>query len=187
MKSLKSILLSTLGFFAVATTAISFTSCEQDSCKVLTCVNGGRCDNGLCECPDGFSGAECEIVATDQYVGMYLGNTRCTYDGVLFPIINDTVYINEIAKPYDINLVIRAGNTSLGTFLGKIQDNNTLVFDPIESRDNSGKLISRINSFVKLDGDLMDILLITENYLPDGTMKKQSCSFIGKKHRELEF
>lgn len=45
-------------------------SCEQttsqkkaspDPCKEVTCLNGGICDAGLCNCPDGFSGTDCSI------------------------------------------------------------------------------------------------------------------------------
>jgi len=31
-----------------------------DPCSNVTCQNGGTCNNGVCDCPDGFSGTNCE-------------------------------------------------------------------------------------------------------------------------------
>ena len=30
--------------------------CEQDMCKEIICLNGGICEMGKCQCPDGFKG-----------------------------------------------------------------------------------------------------------------------------------
>lgn len=35
---------------------------EPDPCQNVTCQNGGTCDDGSCQCPEGFSGVNCEIV-----------------------------------------------------------------------------------------------------------------------------
>lgn len=32
---------------------------NESPCEVITCLNGGICINGLCDCPDGYSGPEC--------------------------------------------------------------------------------------------------------------------------------
>ncbi|GAB5538994.1 MAG: hypothetical protein Salg2KO_10970 [Salibacteraceae bacterium] len=39
--------------------SISLVSC--DDCRDVTCLNGGTCVEGICECPIGFSGATCEL------------------------------------------------------------------------------------------------------------------------------
>jgi len=36
------------------------TSCEQDPCEDVTCLNGGSCEDGDCVCPDRYTGEECE-------------------------------------------------------------------------------------------------------------------------------
>lgn len=45
---------------------LSMGSCSSlegdiDLCENITCENGGTCDEGICDCPDGFSGTNCEI------------------------------------------------------------------------------------------------------------------------------
>ena len=40
--------------------------CENSSmenCENKTCLNGGNCIGGHCECPIGFSGEKCEVIA----------------------------------------------------------------------------------------------------------------------------
>lgn len=39
--------------------AIFSTSCK-DECKDVNCLNGGICDEGICDCPVGFVGENCE-------------------------------------------------------------------------------------------------------------------------------
>ena len=36
-------------------------SCTEDPCENVLCLNGGTCDEGICDCPPGFSGDGCEI------------------------------------------------------------------------------------------------------------------------------
>lgn len=53
--------LTILLFFSAFLTV--FTSCEKDDpdpCENVTCLNGGVCVNGSCDCPDGYSGLQCE-------------------------------------------------------------------------------------------------------------------------------
>jgi hypothetical protein len=48
------------------------TSCEkEDSCSTIECQNGGTCDDGTCNCPDGFIGTSCEIDCIDNISGMW--------------------------------------------------------------------------------------------------------------------
>ena len=47
-----------LGLVTICMTLV-FTSC--DDCRNVECENGGVCEEGICDCPDGFSGELCEI------------------------------------------------------------------------------------------------------------------------------
>jgi hypothetical protein len=38
-----------------------FSSCKEDKCETVSCQNGGTCVEGTCNCPTGYSGANCEI------------------------------------------------------------------------------------------------------------------------------
>lgn len=41
--------------------AICVAGCKADFCETVVCENGGSCQGGFCNCPDGFTGARCEI------------------------------------------------------------------------------------------------------------------------------
>lgn len=51
-----------LSFILVPFTFITllFSSCA-DPCADINCLNGGNCESGVCECPEGYSGSLCEV------------------------------------------------------------------------------------------------------------------------------
>ena len=60
----------------IGASALTFTSCT-DECKDVVCENGGICEDGNCDCPNGFSGVSCEV--EDLCVTQ---NVTCLNDGV---------------------------------------------------------------------------------------------------------
>lgn len=182
MKTLRSIVLTTFTFLAVAAT-VTFSSCEQDSCTVLNCMNGGRCDEGVCQCPEGYEGSECESAIADRYIGTYEGTIRCNYNEMLFPIVPDSVKIDLVQRPDIVKLEIKAGNTSLQNFNGRVIEGKNVAFEPLISRDDNGVEVARIDAYVDFDGNLIKVFLQTTN---TRTQEKQSCSFIGKRHIVIE-
>ena len=69
MKNKKLLPLITL----LLTGTIWFTACKKEEpapvnpCDNVTCENGGDCNNGTCDCPEGFTGTNCETaVEVDQ-------------------------------------------------------------------------------------------------------------------------
>ncbi len=58
--------MKTLSFLltALLLVALSFTACDNDktdACADILCLNGGTCDDGECDCPDGYSGTLCAV------------------------------------------------------------------------------------------------------------------------------
>lgn len=53
MKNLKFLLLLTI-FISIS------QSCRKDACETTTCYNNGVCIDGSCDCPDGYSGEQCQ-------------------------------------------------------------------------------------------------------------------------------
>lgn len=59
MKNLTFALLSILLFF----------SCQKDDpCENITCLNGGACANGLCNCEEGYTGSDCSQEKTPSSI-----------------------------------------------------------------------------------------------------------------------
>lgn len=65
------ILLST-GIFS----AVLYSSCNKDACKGVTCINNGTCGGGVCNCPTGVGGTNCERIYRKSYANTYKGIAR---------------------------------------------------------------------------------------------------------------
>ena len=63
---MKNIKVSILGAFAFA--MVLFAGCD-DPCKDVTCLNGGTCLEGTCECPTGYEGTDCGTEINAKFTG----------------------------------------------------------------------------------------------------------------------
>src|SRR5690606_23658609 len=163
MKNLKSTLLATLCFFAIASTVL-FSSCEQDPCLELNCQNGGNCSNGFCQCPEGWEGAECDITAASKFVGTFVGSMRCDQ----FPLRIDTARIVLHEDPNMITLFLGTGNTSIIGFTGEARTPETHIETYIEP------LEATIHAYIRVDNNIMAIYLET---ISKNTTHRQICRF----------
>ena len=73
---------SILGITFLTTIAFSmvmlFTACDDDPCKDVTCLNGGTCVSGTCNCAAGYEGTDCSTKTQDRYVGSYSAIDVCS-------------------------------------------------------------------------------------------------------------
>jgi hypothetical protein len=56
--------------------ALALQSCVLDRCRNTNCQNGGVCEEGTCQCPSGFEGANCEKRERDKFTGRYFVTYR---------------------------------------------------------------------------------------------------------------
>ena len=90
MKPFSIIVLSTL--FILCIFMGVYSSCTKDACKGTTCLNTGTCSGGICSCPTGVGGNNCEIVYRNSYVNIYEGNGKCD---TLLPDSSSTVKTSQ--------------------------------------------------------------------------------------------
>ena len=67
MKKQKPIIITAI-VMAILFSATIFSACTKtnnaDPCSSITCENGGTCANGVCTCPTGYTGTNCQTAAT---------------------------------------------------------------------------------------------------------------------------
>ncbi len=71
MKKFKSLLA------IVALMAGMFVMNACDDCKDVTCLNGGTCVAGVCECATGYEGDDCGTAANAKFLGVYTVTDGC--------------------------------------------------------------------------------------------------------------
>ncbi len=72
MKAIKHITLGaivTLSIFC----AVLYSSCAKDQCGAVVCQYKGTCSGGVCTCPKGLEGVNCEIVYRNRLAGTFKG------------------------------------------------------------------------------------------------------------------
>jgi len=121
-------------FLTIPLGIFTFNSCT-DPCADVVCNNGGICDEGRCDCPEGFSGPNCEtdlcadcingncttgdcvcetgytgencdIVARDKFIGIWNGIFDC-------PESVDTLLEEIDLSEFPVNMEILAHPDSL--------------------------------------------------------------------------
>jgi hypothetical protein len=67
-------------FFMLVFALLQLNSCKKDPCETINCLNGGVCYDGSCDCPDGYSGTQCETY--DECFGIVCLNGGVCNDGL---------------------------------------------------------------------------------------------------------
>lgn len=163
MKNWKLSLLTAFGFFAICAMVV-FNSCEKDPCMDLDCKNSGSCVDGLCQCPTGWEGAECDIMAASRFLGTYTGSLSCDN----FPIVQGKVTITLQQSPDSIRLHLGAGNTIL-TMDGIAKTPETHFVTHVDPEVT-------IHTYLTVDGDLIYGYIET---IDKKITHRQICRFTG--------
>jgi hypothetical protein len=99
-------------------------------CKNVVCQNAGTCINGICNCPAGFEGKECEAKWSAGYAANYEANDECQagkpYAVKIEQVINrgDAILISNITS-YNTSIEARLApnKTTFNLLPKKIGDN----------------------------------------------------------------
>lgn len=132
----------------------------------LNCKNGAACSDGLCQCPTGWEGAECDIPASSRFIGEWEGSLRCDN----FPVQQDVkMSITLVQSPNLIELHLPFGNTSVIKFDGIAQTPETHIVTHVDSDVT-------IHAYVTVDADLIYVYLET---IDKRITLRQICRFTG--------
>lgn len=118
---------------------IGLIGCKKDPCKDVSCLNGGVCVDGSCQCELGFEGPNCETEQRLAFVGEYAVEEACN--------LGDFSYTIEIiASPDDIRKVTITNFADFGLDVDALVDGTTIEI-PSQMVDNktlsgSGELVS---------------------------------------------
>jgi len=107
----KTIILSTLGAVACFY-AVTQSSCQADKCKAIACAYGGVCKDGICICPSGYEGIQCESVTRDKFTGTWTVYETGTLSGT-------NVYTVSIEPSYDSSIT----TVAIKNFHNRAHDN----------------------------------------------------------------
>lgn len=53
--------LGNISSFGIILFLLVFSSCKKDACEDVTCLNNSVCNDGTCDCPEGYGGLDCGI------------------------------------------------------------------------------------------------------------------------------
>lgn len=102
----------------VALSSTVLTSCkEDDPCEGVSCLNGGTCANGTCDCDAGFEGSDCGTQMRTKFIAAYSVTESCTSGNFSYDIsiVTSASGVSNVI----INNFGGYGITATGTVNGK--------------------------------------------------------------------
>ncbi len=115
----RKISLQIVSAFLVVVFAFILTSCTHDKCSNVICLNGGYCTSGICYCPVGYEGPQCQTRSVACFQGMYVGYYNCDNDA---PLIDTTWVTPDPIKINYVNLTFK--HFLPGTLNGMVVNNS---------------------------------------------------------------
>ena len=88
-------------WFLLSLSFASLPGCS-DPCEDTSCINGGVCFDGDCDCPIGFTGVDCRSETREDFLGTYQLVGQCEEDSASFILISrnpnrgDYLYIDNL-------------------------------------------------------------------------------------------
>lgn len=115
----------------VAVLAIPFAGCkEEDPCEGVTCLNGGTCADGSCDCPAGYTGSNCGTEVRAKFIGTYNVTEACTSG-------NYTYTMSATASSSGILNIVFSNFAGVGATINATANGNSLTI-PNQTVDVSG-------------------------------------------------
>ncbi len=180
MKIWKTTLLTGILFTAVIS-AIFYTSCTQDACNNVNCLNGGSCGNGICHCPTGYEGPQCQTLSTTRYIGGYAGFTSCNNTQQVI----DSAFITAGDAINTVNIVLNSIKPKvLQGYINNNASTYSIIVTNNDSTLNGSTFYERLFTITLQSDNSLSIHEYEENIFntvsgPDTIINK--CTFIGQK------
>lgn len=150
-----------------------FAACRPDPCAEVACENGGTCAEGICDCPEGFSGDRCESFDYSQFLGTY----RVAYGGCFTTTANHTVAIEQVSSDSREVYLHRLGDYACPS--GDLRVTATLVDNTIDIPSQTvdcGAIVYTFSGGGSLIGGGQLSLSFTVQYQVDGFAREDVCT-----------
>ncbi|MCW3121844.1 MAG: hypothetical protein JWQ38_1336 [Flavipsychrobacter sp.] len=155
------------------------SSCERNVCDNVTCQHGGSCNNGLCVCPTGYEGPQCQTLSSSRYLGRYAGYITCdnladVYDTVtITQSTKGLLYVDMDMRSIRPKKLLGVVSSNVSVYMINIINNDS-INNPLDTSHyyrtftvtlQSDKMLS-INSYEELENKT-DTVIHKCNFLSD--------------------
>jgi hypothetical protein len=176
MRFWKPISLTFLLFAAIVFVTVH-SSCEKSTCNGIICYNGGSCGYGLCHCPTGYEGAQCQSWATSRYIGVFGGYTTCNNGAYTI----DTAFITQGNRGI-LSVDVRLKSIAPKWLYGYVSSNQSTYSIIVTDNDSAkaGSLFYLKTYTITLQSDRnLSIHTYERDSTGVGTTITNVCSFLG--------
>jgi hypothetical protein len=154
-------------FFCWLAILVFFIAGCKNACKDISCLHGGTCKDGTCNCaygfggkfcdtacPAGYEGEFCSIVIRDKFMRQWSAVTNSSSGGT----VNHALYITAGTAMSNINIsnFDNENFSVVGTVSG------TYTFD-IFTQNATGSYTGSVSGSGKLNGQKLSIDLVNQN------------------------